>query len=84
METLWFCLVAIMIAMYVILDGFDLGVGATHFCTARSEAERRQVIRSDRARSGTATKSGCSPRRHAVLRVPEASMLPASAASICP
>lgn len=46
METLWFCLVAFMIAMYVILDGFDLGVGATHFCTARSEAERRQVIRS--------------------------------------
>ncbi len=46
METMWFCLVAFMIAMYVILDGFDLGAGATHFCAARSEAERRQVIRS--------------------------------------
>ena len=30
METLWFCLVAIMIAMYVVFDGFDLGVGILH------------------------------------------------------
>ena len=27
MQTVWFCLVAIMIAMYVVLDGFDLGAG---------------------------------------------------------
>jgi len=25
MGTVWFCLVAIMIATYVVLDGFDLG-----------------------------------------------------------
>ena len=24
METIWFCLVAVMIALYVLLDGFDL------------------------------------------------------------
>ena len=41
LETLWFCLVAAMITMYVILDGFDLGVGALHLWVARSEAERR-------------------------------------------
>ena len=27
MESIWFCLVALMIAVYVLLDGFDLGAG---------------------------------------------------------
>lgn len=44
METLWFCLVAVMVAMYVLLDGFDLGAGAVHFLVARTDEERRQVI----------------------------------------
>ena len=44
MGTIWFCLVAVMIAMYVLLDGFDLGVGAIHFLVARTNEERRQVI----------------------------------------
>ena len=44
METIWFCLVAVMVAMYVLLDGFDLGAGAVHFLVARSNEERRQVI----------------------------------------
>lgn len=46
METIWFCLVAVMIAMYVVLDGFDLGAGIVHLLVARSEKERRQVLRS--------------------------------------
>jgi cytochrome d ubiquinol oxidase subunit II len=46
METVWFCLVAVMIAMYVVLDGFDLGVGAVHLFVARTDAERRAVLRS--------------------------------------
>ena len=46
MEALWFCLVAIMIAAYVVLDGFDLGAGIIHFCVARNERERRIVLRS--------------------------------------
>lgn len=46
METLWFALVAIMIAAYVVLDGFDLGAGIVHYCVARNEAERRLVLRS--------------------------------------
>jgi len=46
MATLWFCLVAIMIAAYVVLDGFDLGAGIIHFCVARNEVERRTVLRS--------------------------------------
>lgn len=46
MQTIWFCLVAVMIAMYVVLDGFDLGAGAIHFWVAREDGERQQVIRS--------------------------------------
>jgi cytochrome d ubiquinol oxidase subunit II len=44
MGTLWFCLVAGMIATYVLLDGFDLGVGAIHFLVAKTTEERQQVI----------------------------------------
>jgi cytochrome d ubiquinol oxidase subunit II len=44
METLWFCLVAVMVAIYVLLDGFDLGAGAVHFLVAKSQEERRQVL----------------------------------------
>jgi len=46
MQTVWFCLIAIMIAMYVVLDGFDLGAGAIHLWVARDHGERQQVIRS--------------------------------------
>jgi cytochrome d ubiquinol oxidase subunit II len=46
METLWFCLVALMITAYVVLDGFDLGTGIVHLGVARNESERRMVIRS--------------------------------------
>src|SRR5258707_12938473 len=46
METLWFCLVAVMIAGYVVLDGFDLGAGIVHLLVARSEDEKRTVLAS--------------------------------------
>ena len=46
METIWFCLVAVMIAIYVVLDGFDLGAGIVHLVVARNGAERRLVLRS--------------------------------------
>src|SRR6204780_759467 len=46
METIWFCLVALMIAVYVLLDGFDLGAGVIHFLVAKTDAERRQVLAS--------------------------------------
>src|SRR5215469_5052142 len=42
----WFWLVAIMITAYVVLDGFDLGAGIVHMLLARTDAERRMVIRS--------------------------------------
>jgi cytochrome d ubiquinol oxidase subunit II len=44
-ETIWFIFVALMIAMYVLLDGFDLGAGAIHLVAAREDRERRKIIR---------------------------------------
>ena len=46
METLWLCLLALMLATYLVLDGFDFGVGILHFLVAKSERERQQVLRS--------------------------------------
>src|ERR1022692_2639632 len=44
METTWYCLVAVMIAVYVVLDGFDMGAGIVHLFVARTEGERRAVL----------------------------------------
>jgi len=38
--------VAAMLTLYVVLDGFDLGVGAIHLFVARTDAERRLSIAS--------------------------------------
>ena len=46
MPTLWFCLVAVMLAGYVILDGFDIGAGVIHLFVAKNDAERRSVLAS--------------------------------------
>ncbi len=46
METLWYWIVAVMLAVYVVLDGFDLGVGILLPFVARTEAERQQSIQS--------------------------------------
>src|SRR5580700_1251055 len=46
MGTIWFCLVAIMIAVYVLLDGFDLGAGIIHLGVAHNDDERRAVLAS--------------------------------------
>jgi cytochrome d ubiquinol oxidase subunit II len=45
MPTLWFCIIAVMLTCYVILDGFDIGAGAIHLLAARTDDERKQVIR---------------------------------------
>lgn len=46
MAALWFCLVSLMLAIYVVLDGFDHGAGIIHLFVARTTEERRQVIAS--------------------------------------
>src|SRR5713101_3941568 len=42
----WFLLVAIMITAYVVLDGFDLGAGVLHLLIAKTDQERRTILRS--------------------------------------
>jgi cytochrome bd ubiquinol oxidase subunit II len=44
MQTLWFILVAFMLTMYVVLDGFDLGAGVIHLFVARTDVERRTIL----------------------------------------
>jgi cytochrome bd ubiquinol oxidase subunit II len=46
MGFIWFWLVAVMIVGYVVLDGFDLGVGVLHLFLVRNEAERRATLAS--------------------------------------
>jgi len=46
METIWFALVAVLLAGYVLLDGFDLGAGIVHLFVAKTDAERRAVLAS--------------------------------------
>jgi cytochrome bd ubiquinol oxidase subunit II len=46
MATLWFCIVAAILAAYATLDGFDLGAGIIYLFVARTDEERRAVLRS--------------------------------------
>jgi cytochrome d ubiquinol oxidase subunit II len=43
--TLWFIIVAFMITMFVVLDGFDLGAGIVHLLIAKNDDERRTILR---------------------------------------
>jgi cytochrome d ubiquinol oxidase subunit II len=44
MIALWYANIAAMLAVYVVLDGFDFGAGIVHLFVARTDAERRQVL----------------------------------------
>src|ERR1700754_3756570 len=46
MGFIWFWMVAAMLVAYVVLDGFDLGVGILHLLLARTEEERQLMLRS--------------------------------------
>jgi cytochrome d ubiquinol oxidase subunit II len=45
METLWFMVVAVMVAAYVVLDGFDLGAGAIYLGAGKTVDDRRKILR---------------------------------------
>jgi cytochrome bd ubiquinol oxidase subunit II len=45
MGTLWFWIVVLMLAAYVVLDGFDLGVGIVYLLVAKNEQERQYALR---------------------------------------
>ena len=44
MQTLWFWLTSIMVAVYATLDGFDFGAGILHPFVAKTDRERRVVL----------------------------------------
>ena len=44
MDAVWFAIVTGMLAIYVVLDGFDFGVGILHRLVARTDEERRTVL----------------------------------------
>ncbi len=46
MATVWYVLIALMISVYVLFDGFDIGAGIIHLAVAKLDTERRQVLRS--------------------------------------
>jgi cytochrome d ubiquinol oxidase subunit II len=44
MTALWFGIVSVMLTMFVVMDGYDLGAGVLHLFVARSDDERRRVL----------------------------------------
>ena len=44
METFWYVVVTVMLGIYVVLDGFDFGVGIVYPLLTRMEPERRTVL----------------------------------------
>lgn len=46
LQLIWYALIGLLIAGYVVLDGFDLGVGVLYPFLPRDEAERRVLRRS--------------------------------------
>jgi cytochrome bd ubiquinol oxidase subunit II len=44
MGTLWFCLITMLLATYVVLDGFDLGVGIVQLFVADTSEEKGKVM----------------------------------------
>ena len=46
LNEIWFILFVVIVGGYLILDGFDMGVGILHLILARTDAERRTLINS--------------------------------------
>ncbi len=44
MATVWFVFISLMLAAYVVLDGFDFGAGIIHLIVANTDEERRTVL----------------------------------------
>ncbi len=44
MAEVWYGIVAALLTLWVVLDGFDFGAGVLHVLVARTDPERRQVL----------------------------------------
>ena len=45
METIWFMMVGVTLAAYVLLDGFDLGAGVIYLSAGKTSDDRRKILR---------------------------------------
>ena len=66
---LWFALIAVLIAGYFILDGFDLGAGILSPFIAKNENEKAVVRRTIGHRWRRAVRCICSGIRYNVFRL---------------
>jgi len=44
METLWFIILGVLLTLFVVLDGFDFGIGNIYLLVAKNNTERRIVL----------------------------------------
>ena len=84
METLWFCLVALMIAAYVVLDGFDLGAGIVAPLRRAHGSGTTHCARVDRTGLGRQRSLAAGRRRDARTSLFPPFTRPASAAFYLP
>ena len=75
METLWFLIVALMVAAYVVLDGFDLGAGVISSLRRARPDERHHHAR-HRPRLGRQRSLAPRRRRHSLTSHSRCSMPP--------
>ena len=45
MEIIWYGILLFMLAIYIVLDGYDFGAGIIHLFFAKTEAHKKQVMR---------------------------------------
>lgn len=45
METFWFIAIVLVLAIYVVLDGFDFGVGIIYLMVGKTDPERRAALK---------------------------------------
>ena len=58
MATVWFVILAVMLAVYTVLDGYDFGVGALYLYVARTRSGAAHRAGRHRSACGTGTKCG--------------------------
>ena len=61
LPTIWFVAIGALWIGYLVLEGFDLGVGMHMLFTGRSDAQRRVMLNTI-GPVWDGTRSGCSPR----------------------
>jgi len=58
METVWYILLLLMISTYLVLDGFDLGIGVLHLFLAKKQVGTKNRLSNRLRPSGMEMKSG--------------------------